>query len=102
MNFEVNRIRLPEPYNDADLYLIGPKFDITFTRKIFWTTFIQYNNQINNVNINTRFQWRYKPVSDIYLVYTDNYFAGVDGRFVDFKQSKSRALVFKLTYWLNL
>ena len=102
MNFALNRIRLPDPYNDANLFLIGPKIDITFTRKIFWTTFIQYNNQINNVNINTRFQWRYKPVSDIFLVYTDNYFAADEGRFIDFNRPKSRALVFKLTYWLNL
>ena len=102
MNFEFNRIKLPEPYNDANLVLVGPRFDITFTRKIFWTTFIQYNNQIDNVNINTRFQWRYKPVSDIFLVYTDNYFAGVDGRFIDLNRPKSRALVFKLSYWFNV
>ena len=102
LNFAVNRIRLPDPYNDANLFLIGPKIDITFTRNIFWTTFIQYNNQINNVNINTRFQWRYKSVSDLFLVYTDNYFAGEEGRFIDFNRPKSRALVLKLTYWFNI
>ncbi|MDH3712204.1 MAG: carbohydrate binding family 9 domain-containing protein, partial [Cyclobacteriaceae bacterium] len=102
LNFTLNRIQLPQPYNDADLFLIGPRFDITFTRNIFWTTFIQYNSQINNVNINTRFQWRYKPVSDLFIVYTDNYLAGDDGKFIDFNQPKSRALVVKLTYWLNL
>lgn len=102
INFTYNRIRLPEPYNDANLYLVGPRIDFTFTRKIFWTTFIQYNNQINNVNINSRIQWRYKPVSDLFIVYTDNYLAGTDGKFVDFNQPKSRALVIKLTYWLNL
>lgn len=102
INFTYNRIRLPEPYNDANLYLVGPRIDFTFTRKIFWTTFIQYNNQINNVNINSRIQWRYKPVSDLFIVYTDNYLAGTDGKFVDFSQPKSRALVIKLTYWLNL
>lgn len=102
MNFAFNRIRLPDPYNDTDLVLIGPRFDITFSRKIFWTTFIQYNSQIDNVNLNTRLQWRYKPVSDMFLVYTDNYFAGVDDRLIDFSRPKSRALVFKLSYWFNL
>ena len=101
-NFEYNRIRLPDPYNDGDLILLGPRFDLTFTRNIFWTTFIQYNSQINNVNLNTRFQWRYKPVSDLFIVYTDNYFAGIDGRFIDFNRPKSRAFVVKLTYWFNL
>jgi hypothetical protein len=102
VNFEYNRIRLPDPYNDSDLFLVGPRFDITFTRSIFWTTFIQYNNQIDNVNINTRFQWRFKPVSDLFIVYTDNYLAGVDGRFINFNRPKLRAFVVKLTYWFNL
>lgn len=102
LNFEFNGIRLPDPYNDANLILVGPRFDITFTRSVFWTTFIQYNNQINNININTRFQWRYKPVSDLFVVYTDNYFAGEEGRFIDFSRPKSRALIVKLTYWFNL
>ena len=101
LNFDVNRIRLPEPYFDSNLFLFGPKFDITFTRSIFWTTYFQYNNQINNLNINSRFQWRYKPASDIYLVYTDNYFAG-DGGFIQFNRPKTRAIVLKINYWLNI
>ena len=95
MNFNYARIRLPEPQNDADLVLVGPRIDLTFTKKLFWTTFIQYNNQIDNLNINTRLQWRYAPVSDFFLVYTDNYFPG------DF-MPKQRSLVLKLNYWLNL
>ena len=95
LNFSYNRVRLPSPYHNADLYLIGPKFDITFTKTLYWATLVQYNSQINNINVNARFQWRYKPASDIYLVYTDNYYGDV------FK-SKNRALVFKITYWLNI
>lgn len=95
MNFSYNRIRLPEPQNDADLFLIGPRIDLTFTKTLFWTTFIQYNNQIENININTRLQWRFAPVSDFFLVYTDNYFP-------DTFNSKQRSLVLKLNYWLNL
>ena len=44
---------------DADLILVGPKLDLTFTNTIFFTTFVQYNNQIDNINVNMRFQWRY-------------------------------------------
>ncbi len=102
INATYNRIRLPDPYNDASLLLVGPRFDFTFSRNVFWTTFIQYNEQINNVNINSRFQWRFKPVSDLFIVYTDNYYAAVDGRFVDFSRPKSRALVIKLSYWFNI
>lgn len=95
LNFNYNNIRLPDPYGDADILLIGPRFDITFSKSLFWTTFIQYNSQIDNLNINSRLQWRFKPVSDIFIAYTDNYFPD------DFV-NKNRALVIKLTYWLNL
>lgn len=95
MNFNYARIRLPAPQNSADLILVGPRIDLTFSKTVFWTTFIQYNNQIDNININTRVQWRFAPASDFFLVYTDNYFPG------DFLP-KQRSLVFKLNYWLNL
>lgn len=95
MNFSYNNIRLPEPQNDADLFLIGPRIDLTFTKSLFWTTFVQYNNQIDNININTRLQWRYAPVSDLFLVYTENYFPSTFA-------SKQRAFVMKLNYWFNI
>ncbi len=104
LNFSYNRIRLPAPYSDSDLILVGPRFDFTFSRKVFWTTFIQYNSQIDNLNINSRFQWRFKPVSDLFIVYTDNYFAESfeNGNMLYIGHPKSRALVLKLTYWLNM
>ncbi len=104
LDFSYNRIRLPKPYKSADLILLSPKFDFTFSRKLFWTSYIQYNNQIKNININSRLQWRFRPVSDLFLVYTDNYFAETfnDGHFLYIGQPKLRAVVLKLTYWLNL
>lgn len=91
---EYTDMRLPEPYSKTQFWLISPRLDLSFTRSIFLTTFVQYNEQTENVNINARFQWRFKPVSDLFLVYSDNYFP-------DFKV-KSRSLVLKLSYWLNL
>ncbi len=89
-----NRVKLPAPYNSADLILIGPKLDITFTKKLFLTTFVQYNNQIDNINTNIRFQWRFAPVSDLYIVYTDN-------TWPENLTSKNRGLVLKVSYWFN-
>ena len=89
-----NSITLPDPFNSAELVLIGPKLDITFTDKLFLTTFIQYNNQIDNLNTNIRFQWRFAPVSDLFIVYTDNSYTG------NFS-NKNRGLVVKLSYWFN-
>ena len=89
-----NNISLPDPYNSAELLLIGPRLDVTFTDKVFFTTFVQYNNQIENLNTNIRFQWRFAPVSDLYIVYTGNSYTN------DFS-NKNRGLVVKLSYWFN-
>ena len=64
------------------------------TNKIFFTAFYQYNEQTKNINFNTRLQWRYKPVSDLFIVYTDNYYIGP--AFI-----KNRAVVLKFNYWWN-
>jgi hypothetical protein len=55
----------------------------------------QYNTQQENFNINSRFQWRFKPMSDFFIVYTDNYAT------TDLKV-KNCGVVVKVTYWLNL
>jgi hypothetical protein len=65
------------------------------TNKLFFTVFAQYNEQQKNMNLNTRFQWRFKPASDFYIVYTDNYLP-------ENFSVKNRALVVKLTYWWNI
>ncbi|MBX2963669.1 MAG: carbohydrate binding family 9 domain-containing protein [Cyclobacteriaceae bacterium] len=95
VQYDFNAVRLPEGFGEEDLILIGPRLDLTFTDKIFLTTFVQYNNLADNVNLNARLQWRYKPASDFFVVYTENYLPQ------HFK-AKNRALVFKLTYWLNI
>ncbi len=104
LDYSINHISLPSNYNSVDLLVLSPKFDFTFSRKLFWTTYVQYNNQIRNVNINSRLQWRFRPVSDLFVVYTDNYFAETNshGDFFYVGQPKLRALVIKLTYWFNI
>lgn len=103
LDFNYSDINLEAPYSDAKFILIGPRLDLTFTRSVFLTAYVQYNSQFDNVNVNTRFQWRFKPVSDLFIVYTDNYTAyGEDRFFPDTYLKKNRGLVVKLTYWLNL
>jgi hypothetical protein len=89
-----NKISMPAPYNSAEFILIGPRLDFTFTDKLFFTSLVQYNNQIDNINLNLRFQWRFAPVSDLFIVYTENSFPGN-------YMVKNRGLVLKLSYWFN-
>lgn len=98
MNVNYNRIELQDPFLPTNLWLVGPKFDLSFSKKLFLTTFIQYNNQLDNLNINARLQWRYKPASDIFIVYTDNYITEP----FDQLASRNKAFVLKMNYWLSL
>ncbi|MEP6595309.1 MAG: DUF5916 domain-containing protein [Ginsengibacter sp.] len=93
-NVTYNNIKLPAPWNTTTFWLVGSKVDVTLTNKFFFSTFLQYNQQLKNININTRLQWRYKPASDLFIVYTDNY---LPAPFL----IKSRAIVLKFTYWWN-
>ena len=95
VNFNYDQISLPDPFSSADIWLISPRFDITFSKSIFWSTLIQYSNQRDNLGINSRLQWRLAPLSDLFLVYNDNYFVN---RF----SPRFRSINLKFTYWLNI
>ena len=95
INTSYNNIDLPSPWGKTDFWLIGPRIDLTMTNKLFFTAFIQYNDQQKNINVNTRFQWRYRPASDLFIVYTDNYYTNP-------LYVRNRALVLKFTYWWNM
>jgi hypothetical protein len=93
--WNISQIDLPPGYDDGTLWLLGSRIDVTFTTTLFWTTFTQYNSQFDNLNINSRLQWRFLPASDLFLVYTDNYVP-------DGLRAKNRALLAKVSWWLNL
>ena len=90
-----DKINLPDPFPDASIWLIGPRLDVTFTKSIFWATFLQYSTQRENFSINTRLQWRVAPLSDLFLVYNDNYAT-------DVFSPRFRSINLKFTYWLNI
>ncbi len=95
LNSNIDRIDLPEDFGNATIVLISPRIDYTFNRSLFWSTLIQYSNQRDNLGINSRLQWRFAPLSDLFLVYNDNYFVNQWG-------PRSRSINLKLTYWLNI
>jgi hypothetical protein len=94
-NAQYDRIDLPQPYSSADIFLISPRIGITFSKSIFWSTLVQYSNQRDNLGINSRLQWRFAPLSDLFIVYNDNYS-------VDLFAPRFRSINLKLSYWLNI
>ena len=93
--WDYNQVRLPDPYPSANIILVSPKVELTLNKKLFWSTLIQYSNQSDNLGINSRLQWRFAPLSDLYLVYNDNYYTREFGPVF-------RSINLKLTYWLSL
>ncbi len=94
VSYQRNEIRQQEGYPNAFIDLLGLRVDLSFTKSLFFTNFIQYNAQGNILNMNTRFQWRFRPMSDFFIVYADNY----DTQF----NVQRRSLVGKLVMWFNL
>ncbi|MGB1019680.1 MAG: DUF5916 domain-containing protein [Flavobacteriaceae bacterium] len=89
-----NHITLPEPWNTNPFWLLGLKANLTLTNTLFFSNLFQYNEQLGVWNFNSRFQWRYKPASDIFIVFNSN-----EVNFPEF--AKGWNLTLKINYWLN-
>jgi hypothetical protein len=104
LDYSYNYFKLDHLDDSRQTILLAPRVDLTFNKKLFLTAVVQYNSQITNMNINTRLQWRFAPVSDLFIVYTDNYFSDItddpSNRFIT--DIRNRSLVAKFTYWLNI
>lgn len=72
VSYDVNEIDLGNLGRET-FHLTRFTGEVFFNTRLNWTTYIQYNTQNDNFNINSRFQWEYRPLSYIYLVVTDNY-----------------------------
>ena len=98
-------IKLPSPNKNAVLTLIGPRIEYSFTKKLFTTLFVQYNTQAENVNINARLQYRFAPMSDLFIVFSENYLPNQIQAFgstnFPYLNVRNRGITFKLSYWLN-
>jgi hypothetical protein len=87
-------IKLEAPWNESSFWLLGTKADITFNSKLFFSNIYQYNQQFDRWGINSRLQWRYKPASDIFLVFNSMEVNGLEG-------TKDWRLSLKINYWFN-
>jgi len=92
LNYRRIDIDIPK-LGKSTLNLIGAKTEYSLNTIMYFTAFLQYNTQAENVNVNIRYQWRYRPMSDFFVVYSENY----DPQFL----TKNRSLAFKWVYWFN-
>jgi hypothetical protein len=85
-----------------DLLNIGPRVDATMTTNLYFTLFSQYVTQLKRMNVNARMQWRFRPMSDLFIVYTTNTvldFTPENSRFI--QGPIDRYLAVKVVLWVN-
>ena len=51
--------------------LAGLRVKYARSTTLFGSTFVQYNTQSKSFVTNARLAWRYSPLSDVFLVYTE-------------------------------
>lgn len=95
LSADINQLNMPKPYSDANLVLLSSNLNVSFSKSLFLTSFIQLNKQVDHFGINTRLQWRFKPMSDLYLVYNNSVYT-------DTFDPINNAILVKLNYWLNV
>tara|TARA_B100001559_G_scaffold172298_1_gene144352 strand:- start:244 stop:1881 length:1638 start_codon:yes stop_codon:yes gene_type:complete len=102
IEMKYDKVKLPKPYSSANILLIAPRFEFTFSKNIYWATLMQYSNQSENLSLNTRLQWRFAPLSDLFLVYNDNYYTEYRYNSIFIPRVKNRSINLKLTYWIDI
>ena len=102
VEIKYDKVDLPESFSSAKIFLIAPRMEFTFSKNIYWATLVQYSNQNDNLSLNTRLQWRFAPLSDLFLVYNDNYFTENRYDSIFIPRVTNRSINLKLTYWLDI
>lgn len=78
--------------------IIRQRVGVSITPDLATNTYLQYNEAANLLSLNLRFNWIYRPGSDIFIVFNQNWHAADLGDL----SSRDRAVIVKLTYLLEL
>ncbi len=98
VGYQYNDLEFPDPFGDEQITAWLSKVEIGFSRNLLWTTLFQFVDQSDFMGVNSRLQWRFAPMSDLFLVYVDNYDV-VNSDFGSSIQNNNRALILKVNYW---
>jgi hypothetical protein len=87
----VNWVDMPSGRFTATL--VSTRATVTFTPRLLTAALVQYNSTSNLVTTNVRFRWEYRPLSELFVVYSD----GRDTLERGFPGVINRGLTVKLT-----
>ncbi|WP_396590147.1 DUF5916 domain-containing protein [Allomuricauda sp. R78024] len=95
LSYDYNNIDLPNNFGDLEIHLVKFNGSLSFTNKLFLSNTVQYNSLRENFSVFSRLQWRYSPLSDIFLIYNQNNTTeGFD--------LNNRSIILKATYRLGV
>ena len=92
-DYEFNNVRLPQGRFKTNA--LSNRFLYTFTTDLFVRGLVQWNSKREVVGINALGNWRYRPGSDLFLVYSQAWDTAGAGQL-------NRSLQCKLTYYWKL
>ena len=98
VGYQFNDLDFPDPFGNEQITAWLSKVEIGFSRNLLWTTLFQFVDQSDFMGINSRLQWRFAPMSDLFLVYVDNYDV-ISADVGTSIQNNNRALILKVNYW---
>ena len=84
-------VNIPNGAFRADL--LSSRVSLAFTTQLFLNALVQYNSFDRNVSSNVRFQYIFRPGSDIYLVFNDE-----RGDFTSLSTPQARGVRLKVAY----
>ncbi|MCU4155062.1 carbohydrate binding family 9 domain-containing protein [Carboxylicivirga sp. A043] len=95
LDYNYCRLDFPEPQGLENYHLVALTSEVALKKDLNWTTLVQFNTQKDNMNINSMVQWRFRPMSDFFIVVKDDFETGSFS-------NKRFQVNFKIRYWLSL
>jgi len=92
-NYNLTYVRLPSPYSNNNIIAVGPLTDISFSKQLFFSSNVQYTSLNTNINYFFRLQWQFRPLSDLYIVYSNN-------ENTELRMRQNQSLIVKFVYFL--
>lgn len=93
-DYEINWLRLPQA--NLNIHVLSNRLQYSFTTDFYVKVFAQWNNDSEVFSTNFLLNYRFRPGSDLYLVYDQGY--GTEGGL----HERNRALLLKLSYLIGL
>ncbi len=82
------------PQGDFVTNVFGERLSVSVSPTLRVNTFVQYNDEAELVAANVRFNWLYRPGSDLYLVFNQSW----DAASLDDRRARDRQVIVKFTY----